>query len=186
MKFGFRELLFFIVLLGFLGGTYFFVFAKANQKRAALRLEILHKQQALADLQVSTAGIDDLNKRINDLQEAIAYFESKLPQEKEFDKILEEVSNMASANSLQSKAVRTLKTERCATYSEQPIQIGLSGNFNGFYLFLQQLEKLPRITRITSMSLQKIQERDGDMQATMTLSIFFEPQGSGTTLAGAQ
>jgi type IV pilus assembly protein PilO len=186
MKFGFRELLFFIVLLGFLAGTYFFVFAKANQKREALRLEILQKQQALADLQVSTAGIEDLNKRIKDLQEAIAYFESKLPQEKEFDKILEEVSNMASANSLQSKAVRTLKTERCATYSEQPIQIGLSGNFNGFYLFLQQLEKLPRITRITGMSLQKIQERDGDMQATMTLSIFFEPLGSTTTMAGAQ
>lgn len=186
MKFGFRELLFFVVMLAFLGSTYFFVFAKANQKREALRVEILHKQQALADLRQSTAGIDDLNKKIKDLQEAIAFFESKLPQEKEFDKILKEVSQMAEANSLQTKTVRTLKQERCSNYSEQPIQMSLTGNFNGFYLFLQQLEKLPRITRITSMSLQKITDHDGEMQATLTLSIFFEPEGSGSTFAGVQ
>jgi Tfp pilus assembly protein PilO len=186
MKFGFRELLFFVVMLGFLASTYFFVFAKANQKRAALQTEIQRKQQALADLKQSTTGIDDLNKKIKDVEAAIAFFESKLPQEKEFDKILKEVSQMAEANSLQTKTVRTLKQERSSNYSEQPIQMTLSGNFNGFYLFLQQLEKLPRITRITSMSLQKIQERDGEMQATMTLSIFFEPEASGSALAGVQ
>ena len=186
MKFGLRELLFFGVLLGFLGSTHFFVFAPANKKREALRVEIVRKQQAMTDLQRSTQGIDDLNKKIAKLQEAIAYFESKLPQEKEFDKILKEVSQMAETNSLQTKTVRTLKQERSSNYSEQPIQMSLSGNFNGFYLFLQQLEKLPRITRITSMSLQKIAERDGEMQATMTLSIFFEPEASGTSFAGVQ
>ena len=29
----------------------------------------------------------------------------------------------------------------------------LSGNFNGYYQFLLQLEKLPRITKITGMQL---------------------------------
>ena len=186
MKFGFRELLFFVVMLGFLGSAYFFVFAKANEKRVALQLEIKNKQQALLDLRQSTSGIDGLNQKITDLQKAIVYFESKLPQEKEFDKILKEVSQMAEANSLQTKTVRTLKQERCANYSEQPIQMTLSGNFNGFYLFLQQLEKLPRITRITSMALQKITDRDGEMQATMTMSIFFEPDNVRAIVAEAQ
>lgn len=185
MKFGLRELLFFVVLLGFLGSTHYFVFAPANKKREAIRAEIARKQQAMSTLQQSTQGIDDLNKKIAELQKAIAFFESKLPQEKEFDKILKEVSQMAETNSLQTKTVRTLKQERSSSYSEQPIQMTLSGNFNGFYLFLQQLEKLPRITRITSMALQKIADRDGEMQATMTLSIFFEPDGGGA-LAGVQ
>src|SRR5437588_5586891 len=180
MKFGLREMLFFVVMLGLLGSTYFFVFAKANQKREALRREIGVKQASLSELRQSTAGIDDLNRRIKDLQEAITYFESKLPQEREFDKILKELSQMAEANSLQTKTVRTLKSERYAGYSEQPIQMSLSGNFNGFYLFLQQLEKLPRITRITSMGLQKINEHDGETRASMTLSIYFEPDGGGS------
>jgi Tfp pilus assembly protein PilO len=188
MKFGFRELLFFIVMLGLLVSTYFFVFEKANQKREALKREIRVKQASLAELRQSTAGIDDLNKKIKDLQDAIAYFESKLPQEKEFDKILKELSQKAEENSLQTKQVRTMKSERFASYSEQPIQMSLSGNFNGFYTFLLQLEKLPRITRITNMSLQKINERDGEMQASLTLSIFFEPDGassSSSQVAGA-
>ncbi len=192
MKFGLRELLFFTVMLGLLAATYFFVFTKANQKRMALRAEILKKQQALNELRISTAGIADLDAKVRDLREAIKYFESKLPQEREFDKILREVSQMAETNSLQTKTVRTLKSERCAGYSEQPIQMSLTGNFNGFYSFLLQLEKLPRITRITNMQLQKVQDRDGEMQASITLSIFFEPDtGSGgksgtPSLAGAQ
>ena len=186
MKFGIRELVFLMVLLGLLASTYFFVFAKADQKRSALRQEIITKEQALNALRQSTTGIDDLNSKIEDLRKAITYFESKLPQEKEFDKILREVSQMAEANSLQTKTVRTLKSERNAGYSEQPIQMSLTGNFNGFYSFLLQLEKLPRITRITNLSLQKLQERDGEMQASLTLSIFFEADGAGSSFAGAQ
>ena len=57
--------------------------------------------------------------------------------------------------------------------------MSLSGDFNGFYAFLLQLENLPRITRITQMKLEKINEHDGDATAQITLSIFFEPQTDG-------
>ena len=90
---------------------------------------------------------------------------------------------MAEANSLQTKTIKTLKTERGPNYSEQPIDMSLAGDFNGFYSFLLQLEKLQRITRVTSMNLQKISDRDGEMQAQMTLSIFFEPDSG--SVAGA-
>ena len=63
------------------------------------------------------------------------------------------------------------------------------GDFNGFYAFLLQLEKLPRITRVSQMKLEKISERDGEMTAQLTLSIFFEPETGGTAsreLGGAQ
>ena len=64
------------------------------------------------------------------------------------------------------------------------IQLSLAGDFNGFYAFLLQLEKLPRITRVSQMKLEKIDERDGEMQAQMTLSIFFEPD-TGRSLASS-
>lgn len=182
MKFGFRELVFLIALLALLGGTYFFVFNKANTKRLALTNDIKTKQTALANLRLATAGIDDLGRKIDELQRAIAFFESKLPQEKEVDKILKEVWQIAEANALQTRTVKTLKSERGPNYREQPIQMTLSGDFNGFYSFLLQLEKLPRITRVSQMNLQKIDDRDGEMTAQMTLSIFFEPDsGSQAT-----
>ena len=138
------------------------------------------KQTSSTNLKQATAGIEDLGRKIDELQKAIDFFESKLPQEKEIDKILKEVSQMAEANTLQTKTIKTLKSERGPNYSEQPIQMSLQGDFNGFYAFLLQLEKLPRITRVTQMNLEKIDERDGEMQAQMTLSIFFEPDTGST------
>jgi len=186
MKFGFRELILVCAMIGLLACAYFFVFSKANAKRADLQREIESKRKALGNLTQATAGIDDLGRKIDELQRAITFFESKLPQEKEIDKILKEVSQMADANSLQTRTVKMLKSERGSSYSEQPIQLSLSGDFNGYYAFLLQLEKLQRITRVTQMKLEKIDERDGEMQAQMTLSIFFEPDTSSKSVASSQ
>src|SRR5205085_4666293 len=129
MKLGFRELLFVCVMLGLLACSYLFVFNKVNTKRAALMADMQAKQRALANLRQSTAGIEDMNHKIEDLQKAIDFFDSKLPQEREVDKILKEVWQLAEANALRTKTVKTLKNERFAGYSEQPIQMSLSGDF---------------------------------------------------------
>lgn len=181
MKFGIRELVLVSAMVALLVCSYFFVFAKSNAKRKQLEAEIASKRAALTNLRQATVGIDDLGKKIEELQRAIDFFESKLPQEKEVDKILKEVWQMAEANSLQTKTVKPLKSERGPNYSEQPIQMSLSGDFNGFYSFLLQLEKLPRITRLTHMKLEKIDDRDGEMTAQMTLSIFFEPDAASAS-----
>src|SRR5215218_8215893 len=135
MKFGIREIIFVVVMLGLLGSTNYFVFSKANKRKADLMSDIRTKQQALSNFQQATAGIEDLNRKIDELQQAITFFESKLPQEKEVDKILKEVWQMAEANSLQTKTIKTLRTERSSNYSEQPIEMNLQGDFNGFYSF---------------------------------------------------
>jgi len=175
MKFGIRELVFVCVMVGLLACTYFFVFKRANEKRAALLAEIETKTRTLNNLQQATAGIQDVNNKILELQQAITFFESKLPKGKEVDKILDDVTKLVKANNLETKSFKSLKTEKNANYSEQPIQMSLSGDFNGFYSFLLQLEKLQRLTRVSDMTLQKISDRNGEMQAQITLSIFFEP-----------
>ena len=182
MKFGVRELTFVCVLLGMLAWTYM-DFMKKQADRRNLDADTDQIRTELVQLKQATAGIEDLGRKIDDLQKAIDFFESKLPQEKEMDKILAEVSQMADANALQTKTVKTLKSERTSNYSEQPIQMSLSGNFNGFYSFLLQLEKLPRITRVSQMKLEKISDREGEMQAQLTLSIFFD--GRSTSVASS-
>jgi len=170
-------------MLGLLACAYCFVFKKTSEKRTALVNEIEQKQKVLNNLSQATAGIDDLNRKTEELEKAITFFQSKLPQEREVDQILQDVWQMAAANSLESKTVKMQKTEKTANYSEQPIQMSLSGNFNGFYSFLLQLEKLPRITRVSQMKLEKISDREGEMQAQLTLSIFFD--GRSTSVASS-
>lgn len=183
MKFGIRELILVSAMVGLLVCSYLFVFAKSNVKRQTLRNEIANRKAALSNLKQATAGIDDLGKKVDELQRAIDFFEKKLPAEREVDTILKEVWQMAEANSLQTRTVKTLRSDRGPNYSEQPIQMTLSGDFNGFYAFLLQLEKLPRITRVSNMRLEKINERDGEMTAQLTLSIFFEPDAQAAASA---
>jgi type IV pilus assembly protein PilO len=177
-------MIFVVLMVGLLGTTYVCIFQKANARREARLAEIRDMDAKLVSLRSATSGIADMGHKIEELQKAIEFFEKKLPQEKEIDKILKEVWQIAEANSLQTKTVKTLKSERSATYSEQPVMVTLCGDFNGFYSFMLQLEKLPRITRVTQMKLTKINDHDGEMQAQMTLSIFFEPDANSTVATG--
>lgn len=185
MKLGAREILFFAVMLGVLGSAYFFIFSKANAKRQLLEADTLAKQRDLANLRIATAGINDIDRKINELEAAIKVFDNKLPAQREVDTILQQVSQTSQAAGLITRTVRPDHSVVAANYSEEPIVLSLSGSFEGFYQFLLDLEKLPRLTRITQMKLNKINDAEGQMTADMTLSIYFSPDtsDSGTTAA---
>jgi type IV pilus assembly protein PilO len=186
MKFGIREILFVVVMLGLLACSYFLVLTKAQQKVQAQERKIEEKQKALADLERATAGVADVDRKVEELQEAIKFFEKKLPQEREMDLILKEVWQMAEANKLTTRTIRTMKSQRGSAYSEQPIEMNLAGDFEGFYQFMLQLERLPRLTRIQTLTLDKISGNEGAMEAKVTLSIFFEPETGGGYTASAR
>jgi type IV pilus assembly protein PilO len=185
MKLGIRELVFFALMVGLLCAAYF-ILDKKSKKREEKLASVQTMQQSLTNLRLSMSGIDDQDRKISELHQAIAFFESKLPQEKEMDVILADVSRKVEENGLTLRTVKTLKTERGPNYSELPIQMNISGDFNGFYELMLQLEKMDRITRVSQMKLEKIDERDGEMQAQLTLSIFFEPDTSNIATAVVQ
>ena len=94
------------------GAGFYFMWAQPIMKHdTELAHEIEDRQRALADLERSTAGIDDINRKIKELQDAVQFFESKLPQEKEVETILAQVWKMAEANSLQARTIKSGKTE---------------------------------------------------------------------------
>ena len=181
MKFGIREIAFVVVMVGMLGCIYFLVWAKSQSKIAGMERKTEEKLKALADLKRATSGVSDVDKKVAELEEAIKFFEKKLPQERDIDQILKEVWSMAEQNQLTTKTIKTMKSQRGAAYNEQPIEMTLSGNFTGFYEFLLKLERLPRLTRVSQLSLDKISGAEGQMEAKLVLSIFFEPDGAAAS-----
>ena len=93
---------------------------------------------------------------------------------------------MAEQNKLSTRTIRTMKSQRGAAYSEQPIEMNLSGDFAGFYEFMLQLERLPRLTRVLNLTLDKMNGQEGSMEAKVMLSIFFEPETGMNTSASAR
>lgn len=185
MKLGIREIIFVCAMLGLLAASYFLVFTKQDMKRADKIQQRDAKRTALHELDRATASVHDVDKKIKDLQAATAFFESKLPQVKEMDKVLKEIWQLADANGLRTQTVKTPRSQKMTGYSEQMLELDLSGDFKGFYEFMLQLEKLPRLTKITKMHLNKITDKDGEMQASLTMSIYFEPE-TGTAVSSAR
>jgi len=187
MKFGIREMIFIALLLAIPVCAWWFAFRPQNAVNDRMMEQIEARQAKLRQLNKATATIGDLKKEIDALETAIGFFRSKLPDEKEIDKILREVWKLAERNHLKTKSIRALRQKANGfvrvggPHAEQPITVQLEGDFMGFYAFLQALEAQPRITRIRHMKLEKLDKGpEGAMQAEFEMSVFFQGSTKGT------
>ena len=184
MKLGVREYLFLALLVALPLGAWWMVFRPQNERETAMRTQLEAKQAKLHDLNQATGELGDLRAAIKSLSKGIDFFQSKLPSEREIDKVLQEVWRLAEANDLITKSIRTGTRRGPNRFSqagsaaqEQPIEMTLEGDFAGFYNFLQALENQPRIMRIHEMDLESINKAGvptGRVKASFTVTIFFE------------
>jgi len=174
MTSGFRKAVFFVLLLGVAGVGYQYMIKPANQHLAQAKQRVEGKRAKLAEFEEATAKADDLNKQLAQLQEAIRFFESKLPPTSEVHKVLEQVTVVAQKKGLKPKTIRTLQPKDNSGYVEQPLEMKWVGDFNSFYSFLLEIEKLPRIMKLRQLKLQKQGGAGGTVAAEFILSIFFQ------------
>ena len=144
--------------------------------------DIKAKQEKLTALHSTTRFIGNLKDEIASLEKAVSFFQSKLPDEKESDKVLKELWLLAETNQLTTKSIRTLQivgttglTTPQDPHCEQAIAMELEGDFRGLYSFLLAMENQPRIMRLRQMELKKLDDGpEGAIRAECEMSIFFE------------
>ncbi len=183
MRFGPREVVFFIVLLVVPVASYFYVFQPRNAEIKQAQIEVENKQAKLDKLREVSEHIDDIGLAIDRGRAAIQLVETKLPSARDVEVILEDVWELAATSRLNVKSIKSETPVPAAGYMEQPLRIVMEGQFEGFYEFLLALESLPRITRIHEMKLDRQgggrrgddAESSGLMKAEFVLSIYFEP-----------
>lgn len=181
MRFGFREVLFVLLLLAVPVGAYLFVFEPRNKQIEEVREEIKRKQAKLEELEQATKKIPDLGEEIDRLTVAIDTIEQKLPDDRKLDELLRHVTDLATRHRLVTKSIRPAKPEPSHHYSRLPVPVEIVGDFDNFYTFLLELEKMPRIVQLQKMKLSKLPEKDrehGQMRADVELSVFFETDDS--------
>ncbi len=180
MRFGLRETLFVVLLLGVIGVFYACVLRPSHAEQAKALAEISRDREILAQLEREMPRSESVDEEIRKLQEVILKAEERLPAQREEQVILKEVTELAQTHKLRVKSVRPEKAVKAAAYAELPIRMTILGDFDGFYSFLLELEKLPRITQLKKMELEKGRNSGApdasQMQADLVLSIFFEGQ----------
>ena len=180
MRFGIREIVLLGILLAMPLSSYWLVFRPQNQEIEQAEREIEHKRAMLEKLQVATSRSDTLEGANEEIRQGIEAIEARLPTGKEIGAIVREVSRLAVESGLDQPGMTSGTPIRGSLYWEQPIDMTLNGDFDGFYEFLLALEQMPRITRIPDMEIIRSRDRDGDLEAEFTLSIYFEGEGQSS------
>jgi type IV pilus assembly protein PilO len=174
----FRKLVFFVLLLGVAVVGYQYMIKPANEHLTEVKNRLDVKITQLAKFQQASTAAEDLAKQLEQLQQALGVFESKLPPTSQIHQVLEQVTVIAEKEGLESKKILTLKNKNNSGYIEQPLKMELVGNFSSFYSFLLELENLPRIMKIRELNLEKQKDGDGRIVADFVVSIFFQHQVS--------
>ena len=169
-----KKIVLFVLLLTMTYLGYRFMIKPANQRFTEQKARFQAKSVKLAEFQKATVVAKDLNRQLEQLQEALGFFESKLPPKSQIYKVLEQVTVIAQKQGLYPKTIRTLNKKNNTGYIEQPLRMELTGNFSSFYSFLLELEKLDRIMKIRELTLEKQKDQDGSISANFIVSIFFQ------------
>ena len=174
MTSGLRKLVFFVLLVGITYSAYQFMIKPTNANLAAQKKQLDDKLAKLEEFEKATAKAENLNDQIKQLEEAVNFFESRLPPKSQIYNVLEQVTLIAQEKGLKPKTIRTMSEKDNNGYIEQPLKMELVGNFGSFYSFLLELEKLPRIMRIRDLKLKSKATNDSEISADFVLSIFFQ------------
>ena len=174
MTSNFRKVVFFVLLVGLAVVGYQYMIKPANKDLAEIKAKVDSKLEQLVKFEEATSAAEDITKQLGKLQEAIEFFESKLPPKSQIHEVLEQVTVIAQKEGLKPKTIRTLANKDNNGYIEQPLKMELVGNFSSFYSFLLELEKLPRIMKIRELELDKQKILEGEVSANFIVSIFFQ------------
>lgn len=185
MKLTVREIVFLVLLFAIPLGMYFMVFMPRAKAQKAMQKAIDTQQEQLSELTASRdKAISNTEEDIDLLKNAVKIMRARLPEARQADKVIQDISILINANNLQTRKMQTSQPRGATVpveedYGQQWMMIELEGDFMGFYSFLQAMENLPRVIRVHRMRIDKLEgkELEGQISAMLEIQIFFKREG---------
>ncbi|HEV2524515.1 MAG TPA: type 4a pilus biogenesis protein PilO [Gammaproteobacteria bacterium] len=120
----------------------------AQDKEAAIRILFSDTQLQVANLETYKSEVKEVEKNLSKLTE-------QLPSKNEEAGLLEDISQEAVSNGLQLVTIRPGKQENKGFYQENPIELTVTGNANGFGAFVSKVSNMNRIVTFHEFSIKK-------------------------------
>lgn len=187
-----RKAIFFGVLTAIPLSAYVFVFSPRSADIETALTDIKTQQTRLTHMTQVIESAPDFKTSLAEGERLIANVEAKLPRRQDVEGILEQIWQMARRQNLNVRSVKTKEAEGNFLYRELPLEVVMSGPFEGFYRFLMELENLQRVTRMSDLTLKEsgraVQASSeaapsGAVSARFVLRIYF---ADGSPLATAE
>jgi type IV pilus assembly protein PilO len=156
------------------GLYWFLVYRDYSAKLDARQAILTKKQQELNEQMVILADLPKFRKETADMKSKRQKALEQLPNEKDIDKLLEDISSLAIESGLEILLFKPQQEVKRNFYAEIPVELKLSGGYHDLALFYDKIASLPRIVNVSDMLIEKPQEVDGRniLQASCTAKTY--------------
>jgi type IV pilus assembly protein PilO len=162
---------------------YYFVWYSGTQTQLQeLRVQEAALQRKLGEVRSVASNLEAFEEEITQLEGKLARVLRQLPNKKELEVLLTDVSNLGKTVGIEIKSFRRGEEILHDFYAEVPISIELEGRFHDLAGFFALVAKLPRIVNMGSLSIRVARENETStrlrVSGTATTFRFIAQQGS--------
>ena len=147
-----------VVLLGIAGGYYGFWYSDARAEVDAMNERGRELQRQLANVRVVTKSLVEVQREVAALESAFQSALSQLPNRKQFEDLLQDITTAGKKVGVQIKSIERLSEVQKDFYAEVPFQLELEGSYHGLAMFFERLARLPRIVNMGTLKIETVDE----------------------------
>ena len=162
-----------VIAVAIASGYFFLFYQESAEELKALHTQELELQRKLSEVRSIAANISAFEVEIEDLEIHLKTVLRQLPDSKELEVLLTDISNLGKTAGVEIRSFKRGKELSHDFYAEVPIDLELTGEFHDVARFFELVSKLPRIVNMGSLNIKVVSE---DEESTV-LSV----KGTATT-----
>lgn len=144
-----------------IGAGYFFgMYQAKSQEVQRLRAKELELQRKLTEVRSIVANISAFEDEISQLEDELAVALLQLPNEKQLEVLLTDISNLGKTAGVEIKSFQRESEIVHDFYAEVPIAIELEGRYHDVAKFFELVSKLPRIVNMGAIAMSVASESE--------------------------
>lgn len=149
-------------------GYFFGIYQGHSEQLKTLRAKELELQRKLTEVRSIAANMGAFEEEIVDLEAQLAVALRQLPNEKQLEVLLTDISNLGKTAGVEIKSFKRESEKVHDFYAEVPIAIQLEGRYHDVARFFDLVSKLPRIVNMGSLSMSVASESEIETRLKVT------------------
>jgi type IV pilus assembly protein PilO len=133
---------------------FFLIYSDASKELERLRAQEMELQRKLSEVRSIAANIGEFEEEIANLELKLQRVLRQLPNERELEVLLTDISNLGKTSGIEIKEFRRRDEITHGFYAEVPIDLQMEGQFHDLAKFFEMLAGLPRIVNMGSISVK--------------------------------
>jgi type IV pilus assembly protein PilO len=158
-----------LVLMGLVGGAYFFLIAPLSARVAELRTQNGSLQAEVTQNRALAANLERFRQEAAVLKARLDAVRERLPKEKEVPPLYRAVSDLAFRTGLAVSLFQPKEPQPKDYYTEVPITVSAETGYHQLATFFERLGRLSRIVNIDDIRLTGLNKSALTLRADLTL-----------------